>query len=732
MDKVIFTMRGVCLAAAFAWLTVVFHEASAVFAASAKRTTVAILPFQDLSDGADSAHWGDIFPRLLETELRLKSVVVLPESSITFGFHELGLHRGQPMTAERTRALGRVIGANWVVWGDYRKDGNRWSATCHVVDVASGKTVSVLPAPAADWLAILARLGKAVRKEMKVVPTAEEQKPMNRPITASPEALELMSRFYGVNAKGEAMASGEEILRRALSYDPEFSAARGALALILAMQGKLSEGMQMAEAAVKSRPDGAGAHFALAQIYRAKGLKLLAREEILQALKFEPNDAMHHTFLAEVYSGQWNLVEAIAELQEARMLAPHDAGIPARLAVLYAARGERERALNELRTAESYLFDDWGIRRVIADCYALLHEAPKALAHYERLLEMANASEALRPMRKEIEDTLTDLKARGVPHFVPDVAPTNFTSKSLKEALGAKLTPEEFKLVSNPLASTPEMRKWAERLVGATKDPLEKAHRIFYGLTRRVNIKAHGDAVRGAAEAYRDWFDPNARIACHDYTVLFVAMARHVGLRADYAIVEKDFRDKYVNHACAALVIDGKTLLVDPAYQWFGVPHKAFECENDVRVISFCLSWSKNPAMWDIALKLVSDWAVPKLLVGIRLLDKGQPERGLSLIEEGRKLDSQSSLSLLAQARTETYRENWDAAASLLRECLAINPETPRAQFYLAYALHHLGRLAEAQEEYRIYLEVDDDGTGPEYARRAITEINAELAKKKE
>jgi hypothetical protein len=41
-----------------------------------------------------------------------------------------------------------------------------------------------------------------------------------------------------------------------------------------------------------------------------------------------------------------------------------------------------------------------------------------------------------------------------------------------------------------------------------------------------------------------------------------------------------------VYHDCAAVFANGKALLVDPAYQWFGVPHREFVLLNDVQVIA--------------------------------------------------------------------------------------------------------------------------------------------------
>ena len=67
-----------------------------------------------------------------------------------------------------------------------------------------------------------------------------------------------------------------------------------------------------------------------------------------------------------------------------------------------------------------------------------------------------------------------------------------YTEQTLAAALRRKLSPAELGLVANPLASTPEMRRWAQELTkGATND-LHKARMLFDALARRL------EALRGA------------------------------------------------------------------------------------------------------------------------------------------------------------------------------------------------------------------------------------------
>jgi hypothetical protein len=63
---------------------------------------------------------------------------------------------------------------------------------------------------------------------------------------------------------------------------------------------------------------------------------------------------------------------------------------------------------------------------------------------------------------------------------------------------------------------------------------------------------------------------------CSDMAVLYVELAREMGLKADYAFVDVDCFGKDTYHACAVVDLQTKQLQVDPAYRQFDVRHQRF------------------------------------------------------------------------------------------------------------------------------------------------------------
>ena len=222
--------------------------------------------------------------------------------------------------------------------------------------------------------------------------------------------------------------------------------------------------------------------------------------------------------------------------------------------------------------------------QIIWQGYAALHETPLALEHLERFIKLAR-KEGLAPQLVDyMEECGRELRARLTPHEISAAPPRSYTAQTLDAALRERLTREEYKQVINPLASTPAMDRWAQELArGATND-LGKARKIFDALARHLDTGEAG--TRTAQEVFAVWNDPAQSFCCQEYAKLYVALARAVGVKAFYVHLEKDYSGEVVYHDCAAVFAEDKALLVDPAYQWFGAPHKEYLVLDDLQAVA--------------------------------------------------------------------------------------------------------------------------------------------------
>jgi Flp pilus assembly protein TadD len=306
--------------------------------------------------------------------------------------------------------------------------------------------------------------------------------------------------------------------------------------------------------------------------------------------------------------------------------------------------------------------------------------------------------------------------------------PTEYTRQSLELTLRKRLTAAEYQQVVNPLASTPAMDRWAQELTrGATND-LDRARKIFDALARHLDTGEVG--TRTAEEVFAVWNDPAQSFCCQEYAKLYIALARAVGIRAYYVHLERDYSGDIVFHVCAAVFIGEKALLVDPAYQWFGAPHKEYTVLDDVQAVAhhfYQPSTNGNAvARCRLAAKLYPDTAWGQLHLTGALINAGE------FIEAGKTLKLAQQLEpgrwdcATCQGVLAIKTGDLDGAAASLRKALELNPEYGPSHFMLGVVHSKQHDLEAARDEFRLALM---HGTmlpsdERERATRAIAEIN--------
>jgi tetratricopeptide (TPR) repeat protein len=362
--------------------------------------------------------------------------------------------------------------------------------------------------------------------------------------------------------------------------------------------------------------------------------------------------------------------------------------------------------------------------------YEKLREIPMAVEHFEQMVTLGRKQGTYPEGIEYIERKLQRLKATLTPAFVEATMPKHYNPEALNVALQERLDEDELETLVNPLASSPEMKRWAEELVEGATNELDKAKALFDGLNRRIQL-AGKHRARTAREVFAAWNDPEDFFVCQEYAKLFVALARDVGVRSSFVHVHNDYRGKVVTHACAAVFADEKALLIDPTYHWFGVPHVDFVILDDLEAIA-------------------SHYFQPS----------GHPKEVVARARLARKLDPKSVWGRLGWVAALLGDEQWDVAREELNEVLTGGPvgwhgyllqgvlaandgETEDALGFLrqaqaanlapedAYAHHKLGaalllvgKLAEARKEFRAVLRYRPDPGTAASARRAIVQIN--------
>ncbi|MFC1793231.1 tetratricopeptide repeat protein, partial [Planctomycetota bacterium] len=648
------------------------------------RLRIAILGFANETGDPETAHWHCCIERLLSSDLREIKSIKLGEG-IEYARRQMGIDQNAIIEQEQARKMGELIEAQRVVWGSYERQNEQWQVRAHIMNVASGKASDKLVATSADWFELRDRLTEQILHQLGVKPSEQERQKMGLRWTASPEALEWYSRACAYEEEDKPLSEQEACARKAIAADPQFDRAYLALTAIIGMQGKFTQAEQAVRQALKLRPDLALAHRIAGVALLFVGKHAEAERELCEAYRLDPDDTRSLIRLAELSALQRKWDEAIDFADKARILEPTDAPVHALLGFLYTFKGDRDKVMVELKEAERLDPEGLDVAQRVAQAYERMREIPLAIEHYERLITQIKklggdpgAIRVFEKITKKLKDSLT-------PTFIEVSIPKIYTAQSLQDTLRERLTEDELAMVINPIASSEEMKRWAEQLTEGAATDLDKAKALFDGLMRRIELAGEREQ-RTAKEVFAAWDEPEVSFVCQEYAKLFIALARDVNLKAFYVHVNKDYSGRTVPHDCAVVFADGKALFVDPSYQWFGVPHKDFVILDDLQTIAHhffqLTNADREVSRCRLAAKLHPDSAWGQLKLFRALFKAEQWDETRTALDTASRIEPNRWDVYLWQGVMADRDGNLEAALGYLQKSLGSNPESAFAHCF--------------------------------------------------
>ncbi len=192
-----------------------------------QRPSIAILPFENLSDDPQQAFFADGIAEDLLTDIsRLSGVFVIARNS-SFAY------RGKATDA---RQVARELGVRYVLDGSVRRAGDQVRINVQLVDGTTGSQqwAERYDGVYADIFALQDRVTKAVVEALTVQLTGSEQTALGRRDTTVPEAYEAFLRGWEHYQKTTPEDYKKSIphFERATELDPGYGRAHAALAMV--------------------------------------------------------------------------------------------------------------------------------------------------------------------------------------------------------------------------------------------------------------------------------------------------------------------------------------------------------------------------------------------------------------------------------------------------------------------------------------------------------------------
>ena len=331
------------LLAVWAW-----RRASISPIVSARKTVLAVLPFDNLSRDPDQEFFGDGLTEEMIAQLgklNRDRLTVIARSSVA-------KYKGSKLTAKE---IGRELSADYLVQGSVRRSSDRVRITVQLIQAKNQIDLwtESYDRELKDVLAVQDSVVRSIASQIHIALTEEQKTSLAKSRQERPEAYlaYLKGRYYWNKRTAESIQKAEPFFQQAIDIDPEYAAAYSGLA-------DCNSGL--AWHGFKSPAD------ALPKAY------LAARK----AVEIDPQSAEAHASLGLVLSHRWDWAGAEAEFKRALELDPHYANAHHWYGDYLSIKGRHDEALSEARRALeldplNLMISTWvGLRYYLAHNYS--------------------------------------------------------------------------------------------------------------------------------------------------------------------------------------------------------------------------------------------------------------------------------------------------------------------------------------------------------------------------
>ena len=303
--------------------------------------SIAVLPFENLSDDKENAYFADgIQDDVLTNLSKIGDLKVISRTSVM-------PYRGK---ASNVREIGKALGVATILEGSVRRIGNRVRVNVQLINAENDQHIWAedYDRDLTDVFAIQTDLAKKIVGELQAKLSPAEQALMERKPTENGEAYLAFVQAHklfvaGVEDIGKLKQS-EQLYARAIELDPKFALAIAWYSQLESWivhtfdptRERREKARALADQALQLQPDLPEAHLALgfSQYYGDNNFEAALKEfEIAQ--RGLPNDAEGYLALGAIQRrlGKWS--ESTASLEKAASLNPKDSWVLQNLAFNY-------------------------------------------------------------------------------------------------------------------------------------------------------------------------------------------------------------------------------------------------------------------------------------------------------------------------------------------------------------------------------------------------------------
>jgi TolB-like protein/Flp pilus assembly protein TadD len=315
--------------------------------------SIAVLPFENLSDAKENAYFADgIQDDILTNLSRIGDLKVISRTSVMS-------YRGKPTTV---REIGKTLGVSTILEGSVRREGNRVRVTVQLINAANDEHIwgNNYDRDLTDVFAIQTDLAHEIAGALQAKLSPVEKEQIARKPTENADAYLLYVQAHDIFNRSDRLrddvVKAEGLYEEAVKKDPTFALAFADLGMVENWMyhsfdptpARRDKAKAAVDSAIRLRPDLPEARLALGFFYyycdRDDQHYQRALDEFAIAQRSLPNNADVYLAIGAIERRQGKWAQSTANMEKAAALDPKNAWVLQNLSFNYEANRDFERA----------------------------------------------------------------------------------------------------------------------------------------------------------------------------------------------------------------------------------------------------------------------------------------------------------------------------------------------------------------------------------------------------
>jgi TolB-like protein/Flp pilus assembly protein TadD len=341
--------------------------------------SIAVLPFQNLSDEKENAYFADgVQDDVLTNLSKIGDLKVISRMSV------MSYQGDGGDGARNAREIGKALGVGTLLEGSVRRMGNRVRVSVQLIDAENDRHLWAedYDRELTDVFAIQTDLARKIASALQAKLSPNENARLDRRPTEDSDAYLLYVQAHDYANRPdrlrETSLKAEEIYEQTIKQDPNFALAFAGLSIVESWMyhsyeptaARREKARRNADEALRLQPDLPEGHLALGYSYYYGDRdyqRALAEFEI--AKRDLPNEADAYSAIAAIQRRQGKWAESNANFEKSASLDPKNASVLFNFGINYMAQRDFETAdklLDRAIAADPHSFAAHGMKSALA------------------------------------------------------------------------------------------------------------------------------------------------------------------------------------------------------------------------------------------------------------------------------------------------------------------------------------------------------------------------------